>query len=45
MRYCSNCYYPETKPDLVFDSKGICSACVAFEKRKKLIGNKEKKIL
>ena len=31
MKYCSNCFYLETKPDLVFSEKGICSACIAFE--------------
>lgn len=36
MKYCSNCFYPETKPDLIFDKTGKCSACVAFEDRKKI---------
>jgi len=43
MKYCSNCFYPETKPDLVFDNKGLCSACVAFEKRKKIDWKKREK--
>ena len=34
IRFCSRCLYPETKPDLWFDNRGICSACIAFEGRK-----------
>jgi N-acetyl sugar amidotransferase len=30
---CRRCLYPNTKPDLWFDERGICSACIAFEKR------------
>jgi len=33
IRYCTRCLYPETKPDLWFDDRGVCSACLAFEKR------------
>ena len=33
MRYCVRCLYPETKPDLWFNEQGVCSACLAFEKR------------
>ena len=33
IRYCTRCLYPETKPDLWFDEQGVCSACLAFEKR------------
>lgn len=33
MKYCTRCLYPETKPDLFFDKKGVCSACIAFEAR------------
>lgn len=34
MQYCTKCLYPETKPDLIFDNDGICSACNAFAARK-----------
>ena len=34
IRYCSRCLYPETKPDIWFDDRGVCSACVGFERRK-----------
>ena len=27
IRYCKNCVYPETKPDLILDENGICDAC------------------
>ena len=27
MKYCKKCLYPDTKPQLVFDQEGICSAC------------------
>ncbi len=27
IRYCRDCVYPETKPDLSLDDKGICDAC------------------
>ena len=33
IRYCTRCLYPDTKPDLWFDEHGVCSACLAFEKR------------
>ena len=33
MKYCKSCFYPETKPDLVFDKKQICSACISFNER------------
>lgn len=34
LRYCRTCFYPHTKPDLTFNSDGVCSACTAFEARK-----------
>ena len=27
IKYCKNCVYPETKPDLSLDENGICEAC------------------
>ena len=33
MKYCTNCLYPNTKPDLVFDAEGVCSACRSFKER------------
>jgi N-acetyl sugar amidotransferase len=33
IRYCSRCVLPDTKPDLVIDEEGVCSACRYFERR------------
>ena len=33
IRYCTRCLYPETKPDILFDDEGVCSACRHFEHR------------
>ena len=27
MKYCKKCLYPDTKPQLIFDENGVCSAC------------------
>tara|TARA_Y100000996_G_C22522959_1_gene643237 strand:- start:124 stop:1266 length:1143 start_codon:yes stop_codon:yes gene_type:complete len=27
LKYCKKCLYPDTKPQLVFNEEGICSAC------------------
>ncbi len=36
IRFCRRCLYPETKPDLWFDERGVCSACLGFEGRKEV---------
>lgn len=36
MNFCNQCLYPDTKPDLTLDEKGVCSACIAFEQRKSI---------
>ena len=33
LNYCINCLFPETKPDLSFNEIGLCSACIAAEKK------------
>lgn len=33
IRYCTACFYPETKPDLSFNDEGVCSACTSFNAR------------
>ncbi len=33
MRYCTRCVYPNSKPDLHFDSEGVCSACRNYAAR------------
>ena len=35
LKYCSKCLFPETKPDLLFDKDGVCSACLAAEMKNK----------
>lgn len=33
IRYCVRCVMPETKPDILFDADGVCSACRHFAAR------------
>jgi N-acetyl sugar amidotransferase len=33
---CTRCLYPSTKPDIWFDARGVCSACIAFDKRSEI---------
>lgn len=33
MRYCTRCVLPDTKPGLVLDHEGVCSACRSVEKK------------
>lgn len=33
IRYCRRCVMPETKPDLLIDEEGVCSACRYIERR------------
>jgi len=33
VRFCKKCLYPDTKPDLFFDDKGVCSACNNYKAR------------
>lgn len=33
IEYCKKCLLPNTKPDLSFNSDGICAACTAFSAR------------
>ena len=36
MRYCKKCTMPDTRPGIVFDENGVCSACNHYEKRKEI---------
>ncbi len=36
MKYCKKCVQPDTRPGIVFDEEGVCSACRAYEKRLKV---------
>lgn len=42
MKYCISCFYPDTKPDLVFDKNGKCSSCISFEQRNHIDWEKRK---
>lgn len=42
MRYCTSCLYPETKPDLSFDTHGVCNACLNFGFRAEVDWDKRK---
>lgn len=33
MKYCAQCIMPDTKPGLLFNENGICSACLSFADR------------
>jgi N-acetyl sugar amidotransferase len=33
MNFCKSCVMPDTKPDLPFDSDGVCNACRNFERK------------
>ncbi len=36
MNYCKRCVMPDTRPGIVFSEDGVCSACLAYENRKKV---------
>lgn len=36
LTYCTHCIMPDSKPDLFFDSEGVCDACRSYENRKKI---------
>lgn len=36
MKYCKKCVMPDTRPGIVFNSEGVCSACVHYETRKNI---------
>lgn len=33
IQYCSICFLPSTKPDLIFSEAGVCAACKSFQNR------------
>jgi N-acetyl sugar amidotransferase len=45
IQYCRRCVMPSTKPDLRFDSDGICSACRNYESRVAIDWDSRKKEL
>ena len=36
IKYCTRCVMPDTKPDLLLDEEGVCSACRNYENRKEV---------
>lgn len=40
MKYCTRCVMPETRPGIKFNSKGVCSACEAYDAQLKIDWNK-----
>ena len=42
-KLCKKCLLPNTKPDLLFNKEGVCSACYRYENRKNIDWNKRKK--
>lgn len=45
LRYCTRCVMPDTKPDLLIDNEGVCSACRAYERRKQVDWDKRREEL
>ena len=33
IQYCKKCLFPDSKPDLYFDSEGVCDACRTAERK------------
>lgn len=36
MKCCTKCLLPDSKPDLTFNSEGVCSACTNYDDRKNI---------
>lgn len=45
MRYCKKCVMPDTRPGIIFNEEGVCSACQSFERRKEIDWDKRYKEL
>jgi N-acetyl sugar amidotransferase len=45
IRYCKNCLYPDTKPQLKFDEGGICDACRWSRMKEKIDWDQRRKEL
>ncbi len=43
IKFCKKCVVSNQRPRIVFDSKGVCSACNWFEEKKKIDWNSRKK--
>ena len=40
MKYCKKCLMVDTRPGITFDEKGVCAACINYEKQKTTDWNK-----
>ena len=45
LKYCTRCLIPNSKPDISFNEKGVCNACLNFDKRKLIDWDSRKKEL
>lgn len=45
MRYCTRCLMPDTRPGSIFDDRGVCQACINYEKRKTINWEERRKQL
>ncbi len=45
LKYCTKCLIPDSKPDIIFNKDGICSACTNFLKRDTIDWDKRKQEL
>lgn len=36
MKYCTKCVMPDTRPGIIFNEEGVCSACQSYERRKEI---------
>lgn len=45
LKYCTKCLIPNSKPDISFNEKGICNACINFENRVEIDWKARKKEL
>jgi len=36
IKFCKNCFTPNTRPRVVFDFKGVCNACLNSVEKKKI---------
>ena len=41
---CNNCLIPSTRPEQIFDSNGICNACISHNIKKKIDWKKREKV-
>ena len=44
MKYCERCVLPDTRPGILFDEEGVCSACRNFEIRKLINWDEREKL-